>query len=340
MNNTAYWSSMAFVRNVLMAAVRKGANLQALCTAMDITPEVLEQTDARANLEQCTKVWEVAIQHTGDPFLGLHLGEASSPALAGMVGYLMESSADLQTAFQNVQQFNTLITNATEFSLEIRGDEFCYYIEPVQAWRLLSAEATRQVVEHSMAGSIHIAKMLCGKTIYPVRVLLRTARPQNIQAYISVLKCEPLFQQEHNCIIYRLRDMQLPVIGHNPVLNRFFRDLLEKEILKIQQQESFASEVRRAILQNFNHVLPQLSDIVQYLRVSPRTLQRKLQEEGTSFQEIFDAIKLELATSMLKNPSLTVNEVAYKLGYAEPSIFRRAFKKWTGTNPKAYLASI
>ncbi|MFN7116784.1 MAG: AraC family transcriptional regulator, partial [Saprospiraceae bacterium] len=339
MNHQSYWSSMAFVRNVLMAVVRKGADLKLLCAELGVLPEQLEQTDAKANLEQCVKVWEVAVRHTGDAFLGLHLGEASSPALAGMVGYLMESSPDLQTAFQNVQQFNKLITNATEFSLDIRGEEFCYYIEPVHAWRLLSEDAARHLVEHSISGSIHIAKMLTGKTIYPVRVLLRTARPKDTQEYLRVLKCEPLFDQAQNCIVYRLRDMQLPVIGHNPVLNRFFKALLEQEIAKIHQQESFSQEVRRAILQRFDQSLPQLADIVEYLHVSPRTLQRKLQEEGTSFQQIFDAVKLELATGMLQNPTLTVNEIAYKLGYAEPSVFRRAFKKWTGTSPKEYTKS-
>lgn len=337
MDNQEYWSSMAFVRNVLMAAVRKGADLQVLCAEMDLTPEQLEQTDLRADLRQCVRVWEVAIRHTGDALLGLHLGEASSPALAGMVGFLMESSPDLHRAFQHVQQFNKLITNATEFTLDIRGDEFCYFIEPVPAWRMASEDSAHQVVTHSMSGAIHIIKMLSGKTIYPTRVLLRIAKPADIQEYIRVLKCEPSFNQEHNCIVFRQRDMQLPVIGYNPVLNRFFKELLEKELIKTQQQASFAAEVRRAILQNFNHVLPQLADIVQYLHVSPRTLQRKLQEEGTSFQQIFDAVKLELATGMLKNPTLTVNEIAYKLGYAEPSVFRRAFKKWTGTSPKSYM---
>lgn len=338
MNNQEYWSSRTFVRNVLMAAVRKGADLQVLCTEMGMTPEQLEQTDARANLEQCAKVWEVAIRHTGDALLGLHLGEATSPALAGMVGFLMESSPDLQSAFQHVQQFNQLITNATEFSLDIQGDEFHYYIEPVPAWRILSENSAQQVVLHSMSGSIHIIKILSGRTIYPTRVLLRSAKPKDVQEYVRVLKCEPLFNQEHNCIVFRRRDMQLPVIGHNPALNLFFRELLEKELLKTQAQQSFAAEVRRAILQNFNHVLPQLADIVQFLHVSPRTLQRKLQEEGTSFQQIFDDVKLELATGMLKKPTLTVNEIAYKLGYAEPSVFRRAFKKWTGMSPKTYLA--
>lgn len=338
MDQSQYWSSMAFVRNAVMTVVRQGADLQLLCKELNVTPEQLEQTDGKATLEQCVKVWEIAVRHTNDPYLGLHMGEATSPGLAGMVGYLAESSPDMVTAYQHVQRFNQVITNATQFSFEIKGEAFHYYIEPVKAWYLRSEDAARQVVEHSMAISVHIAKMLTGKAIYPLRLQLRFSRPRDTGEYVRIFKCEPAFNQDANCIVYRLRDMKLPVIGYNPVLNRFFKELLEKEIIKTKQQESFASEVRRAILQNFDNELPQLADIVEYLHVSPRTLQRKLQEEGTSFQQIFDSVKLELATGMLKNPDLTVNEIAYKLGYAEPSVFRRAFKKWTGVTPSAYLA--
>lgn len=338
MDQSQYWSSMAFVRNAVMTVVREGADLEKICQELGLTPQQLEQTDGKATLEQCVKVWEIATQFTNNPFLGLHMGEVTSPGLAGIVGYLAESSPDMVTAYQHVQQFNQIITNATHFSYEIKGEEFRYYVEPVKSWYLLSEDSARQVVEHSMATSVHMAKMLTGKVIYPIRVLLRFERPQDTREYLRVFKCEPLFNQDANCIVYRLRDMKLPVIGHNPVLNRFFKELLEKEIIKTKQQESFANEVRRAILQNFDNTLPQLNDIVQYLYVSPRTLQRKLQEEGTSFQQIFDDVKLELATGMLKNPDLTVNEIAYKLGYAEPSVFRRAFKKWTGVTPTAYLA--
>ncbi|MBK7869995.1 MAG: AraC family transcriptional regulator [Saprospiraceae bacterium] len=337
MDSSQYWSSMAFVRNVLMAVVRKGGDLEELCHELEMTPEVLEQTHGKASIKQCMKVWEIAVREMEDPFLGLHMGELSSPGLAGMVGYLAESSPDMMTAYQNVQQFNQILTNATQFSFEIHGEEFYYYIEPVNTWYMLSVHTARQVVEHSMSTSVHISKMLTGKAIYPNKVMLRFDRPKETQEYLRIFKCEPLFSQDCNCIVYRLRDMKLPVIGHNPSLNRLFKELLEKEIVKTQQQESFAGEVKRAILQNFDNALPQLSDIVQYLHVSPRTLQRKLQDESTSFQQIFESVKLELATGMLKNPSLTVNEIAYKLGYAEPSVFRRAFKKWTGTSPKAYI---
>jgi AraC-like DNA-binding protein len=192
-------------------------------------------------------------------------------------------------------------------------------------------------VDLVFSGTMHIVKLLTGKKLYPIRMSSRYPRPRDTREYMRVLKIEPSFNQPCNCVVLRLRDVQLPIIGHNPTLNALFRELLEKEIAKTREQESFANEVRRAVLQNFNTTLPQLTDVVEVFRITPRTLQRKLKDEGTSFQEIAESVKSELAIGLLKNRSLTVNEVAYKLGYAEPSVFRRAFKKWTGVSPKVYV---
>ncbi len=330
------WAGMPLIRNIFLAAVSKGADLGELCRAIGIAPEMLERADAFVDLDQSIKAWDAAIRASGDSFLGLHIGETTSPGLAGMLGFLMETSPDLLTAFTHATQFNGYISNMTVYSLEVRGDEFFYYAEPLDVWNEASPGTARQVVEHSAAAFVHVTKLLSGKAKYPLRVSMRYSRPADTREYLRVLKTEPAFNQPRNCLVYRLRDMQLPVIGHNPQLNLMFKGLLEKEIAKTKERETFTNEVRRVILQNFTATMPQLNDVVSHLNITPRTLQRKLQEEGTSFQSIAESVKSELAIGLLKNRSLTVNEVAYKLGYAEPSVFRRAFKKWTGVSPKGY----
>ncbi|MBV6439730.1 MAG: AraC family transcriptional regulator [Haliscomenobacteraceae bacterium CHB4] len=330
------WAGMPLIRNIFLAAVSKGADLSELCRAIGVTPETLDRPDAFVDLDQSIEAWKAAIRTTGDSFLGLHMGEVTSPGLAGILGFLMETSPDLLNAFTHATQFNGYISNMTVFTLEVRGDEFFYFAEPLEVWNNASPETARQVVDHSAAAFVHLTKLLSGKTKYPLRVSMRYPRPQDTREYLRVLKTEPLFNQTCNCLVYRLRDMHLPVIGHNPQLNQMFRELLEKEIAKTKQRATFTNEVRRVILQNFSSTMPQLNDVVEYLHVTPRTLQRKLQEEGTSFQHIAESVKSELAIGLLKNRSLTVNEVAYRLGYTEPSVFRRAFKKWTGVSPKSY----
>ncbi|MEI6412421.1 MAG: AraC family transcriptional regulator [Bacteroidota bacterium] len=334
MEKPELWSSMSFLRNVVLAAERKGGDLTEICRDIGITKAQLETPDAMIDMQQSIRVWDTCIRITGDPFLGLHLGETTSPALAGMVGYLMESSPDLLTAFQTATQFYRLLTNMTDIRVEIKDQEFRYYIEPIELWYQYSPEAARQIVEHMVSAFVHMVKLLSGRALFPLRLSLRFNRPGDLSAYQRVLRCEPAFSQSQNCLVYRLRDIQLPTIGHNPALNRLLKSLLEQEMQKARQRQSFSSEVRYMILREYNTQLPQLQFIADKMNLSTRSLQRKLQADSTSFQQVLDSVKQELAMNMLQDKNLTVNEIAYRLGYAEPSVFRRAFKKWTGFSPR------
>lgn len=329
---------MSLVRNIALVAVRRGADPDAVCRAIGVAPAALDDPNARANLDQCIKAWEQALHYSGDPFLGLHLGDMTSPGLVGAVGYFMESSPDLLTAFQNLVQFKRLIDNAPSFT-EIKGEAFFYHANPYPLWAELSPETARHVVEHSLAAIPHFVKLLCGRAVQPLGVHFAFPRPRDTREYQRVLKTEPLFDQPSNCIVFRLSDMRLPLISHNPALNAIFKDLLEKETAKLGGATSFSGEVRGVILKKYVSVIPQLTEVAEQLHVTPRTLQRRLKDEGATFQSIVDSVKSELAMGLLKKPGLTVGEIAYKLGYMEPSVFRRAFKKWTGMSPKAYGAA-
>lgn len=327
---------MPIIRNIVFVAAERGADVQELCRESGITPASLDKADAQVSLELNCKIMDVALRLTEDTFLGLHIGETTTPTVLGMVGHLMESSPDVQTALVNLEQYVRAFTKLYDFYTEIRDGEFILYCEPIPAWNSLSPETARMSVDLSFAGTMHIVKLLTGKNIYPIRMSLRYPRPRDTREYMRVLKVEPAFNQPCNCIAFRLKDIQLPVIGHNPALNALFRELLAKEISRTRELESFANQVRRVILQNFDATLPQMADVIGVLNMTPRTLQRKLKEEGTSYQAIAESVKSELAIGLLKDRTLTINEVSYKLGYAEPSVFRRAFKKWTGVNPKSY----
>lgn len=326
---------MPLVRNIALAAVRRGATLESVCQAIGISPETLESPEAIANLDQCIKVWEQALHYSGDPFLGLRLGEATSPGLVGMVGYFMESSPDLCTAFRNLVEFKRLFDSAPSW-VETKEEAFLYHMDPDPLWKELSPETARHVFDHGLSAILNFIKLLTGKAIYPARVVSPFPRPADTQEYLRVLKTEPLFGQPNAFIEFRLRDMHAPLIGHNPVLNSVFKNLLEEALAKTTAGPSISGEVRRAVLQKFSSVIPQLAEVAELLHVTPRTLQRRLKEEGATFQGIVESVKSELAIGLLGKPGLTVSEIAWKLGYVEPNVFRRAFKKWTGKSPREY----
>ncbi|NMO23072.1 helix-turn-helix transcriptional regulator, partial [Pyxidicoccus fallax] len=98
----------------------------------------------------------------------------------------------------------------------------------------------------------------------------------------------------------------------------------------------FVQRVRDAIRASLREGPPQVGEVAQQLHVSLRTLQRRLAEHGTAFQDEVDAVRRELAFQYLKDPHLGVSEVAFLLGYSELSTFDRAFKRWTGLTPRVW----
>ena len=126
----------------------------------------------------------------------------------------------------------------------------------------------------------------------------------------------------------------LPILGYNEDLLTLFKKLSEEALLNADNQPTFTNSLKKTITGQFYNRIPQLEEVAAYMNITARTLQRRLQQEGTSFQKISDEFKQELAIRLLSLNKYTVNETAYMLGYTEPAVFRRAFKRWTGKTPK------
>ena len=94
--------------------------------------------------------------------------------------------------------------------------------------------------------------------------------------------------------------------------------------------------MRAFLLEEVQRGAPTLQTAAAHLRTSPRTLKRRLQEEGTTFQDLLDSVRCDLAKRYLEEPRLALGEVSFLLGFSEPSAFHRAFKRWTGKTPLAY----
>lgn len=316
-----------------MAAVSQGADIHELCRAGGIKPTVFEHTDARISLQQNCAIMEEALRLTGNPVLGLDVGENTTVAIFGLLGHLLDSSPNLLDALEYVCKYLQTVSNIYEYRLQRQDDELYFFTEPIPAWYVLSPVSARMSVEISLAGFVQGFSRMQGRPVFPLRAMVRHERPEEVREYWRLMGADVRFEQDANGLVFRVKDLASPLRGYNPAIHSLFLEVVEKQIAQTTRKESFANEVRRTILRYMGTQFPHLSDVATFLHLTPRTLQRKLQDEGAAFQTIADSIRSDMAIDLLRNPQLTVNEVAYKLGYAEPSVFRRAFKKWTGSTP-------
>lgn len=330
------WVSMPIIRNIVIGTGCNEKEIDTICKTGGITAEQLEDAGHLLTLEQNCAIMEAALAISGNKTLGLHIGKKTTAVVLGITGHLMESSKDVLTALQNLQQFTSVFTRLCHFYVEIKGEDMYYYCEPLEVWNDRSSETARQSVDIAYAGALHILYLLTGKAFQPKKVMYRYPRIGDTSEHERIFKCRPAFNKPCNCIVFSITDAQTPVIGYNKELNAIFRNLLEAEMAKQSNGVTFTSEVRQMILKHFQFAFPQLEEIATHMHITPRTLQRKLQEENTSFRLLSDLIKQELAHSLLNNKKLSIAQIAYKLGYAEPSTFQRAFRQWTGKSPNAF----
>jgi len=182
------------------------------------------------------------------------------------------------------------------------------------------------------AWTVSIGRRGTGRGINPSRVELR--RPEaHRRLYENYFGCPVKFGARRNKLFFRAEDINQPFVTHNPELLELVAPQLEAE-LKQQLADSPLREQAKGILKRLlAGQKPRLEDVAVELRVSARTLQRRLLEEGITFHDLVEEARREMAQHYLSQPSLELNETAYLLGYEDPNSFIRAFHKWEGTSP-------
>ncbi|RAJ05123.1 helix-turn-helix protein [Chitinophaga skermanii] len=324
------WVKTSVVRDIIQGAARYGTSVQALCAACSISESELSDGDATMDWKRAQNVWQQAVALTGEPNLGLLIGTHTSTASMGLVGYLMENSPTLRTAFQQLSGFNSLVTDM--FSYELKEDTLV--LSPHPMWTSTYPATAQQAVMQAVAGCLHVSRVLTGKNITPVIITFSFPKPPSLQQYQEILHASIVFQSAHNTIVFGHNDLDKPVIGYNQALRTLFQQILAQALHTTTQEAAITTDVKNLLFKLapvFN-----LADVAAALHLTPRTLQRKLHDAGSTFNQMCEQVKQEIATGLLEKGKISIQEVAYMTGYADARIFRNAFKKWTGTSPTNY----
>ena len=141
------------------------------------------------------------------------------------------------------------------------------------------------------------------------------------------------FKAKQNALVFSKADMELPFVTHNADLLATVAPQLEAELRKQTAQKTFSEQVKGILKQLIAGQRPGIQDLARELHLSTRTLQRRLTDEGTTFQSLLDDARRELARHYLLHSTRELNETAYLLGYEDANSFFRAFHNWEGTSP-------
>jgi AraC-like DNA-binding protein len=302
-----------------------------LCQLSGITEQEMNNSEVMVEWEKAALIWEPLMKLTGDPLIGLHVGMELNDKQTGMVGFLMESSKDIDDAFQSFCTYSKLVAPMAEFRYH-KGQVATVEIEQNKVWMHRYPEAARQAMDYTIAAVVRAARSLSGKKVIPLRIESVYERKQ-VSEYQRLWECDVIFGAEVNKIILRREDVELPVLTRDTSMYQLFNSVLSEKKAMINTGRIDVA-LKGVLFNQFKGQIPTIEEAAEAMDISPRTLQRKLLEENTSFRTIANEVRRDIALQLMKNPRTKIWEVSQILGYSDMSTFRRAFKSWTKATPK------
>ena len=321
-------AQMSILRDIIYSANAHGADFKKICADLGLEPAELNDSDTQVPYEEAARLWDVVTTHMKDPLAALHLGEEFSPTILGMIGYLMQSCKNLYESIQAVIKYMDLVTNMSKLSIEEKDGNVSLGITCASVWQHQYPESARQSVEFALSGAIKLSKTLTGKKIIPLHTEF-VYPSRSIREYERIFQTAIRFSGKSNALTFRKSDLLTPIISYDTSLFEFFNTILHQKLNSINGDARFSVRVKQLLINDFKGQAASIEVAAAKLNLTPRSLQRKLKAEGTTYRHIVTDLKKELVQSMMSQSDFRVGEVAELLGYSDSSSFRKAYKKWS-----------
>lgn len=324
-------ASGALARLVAEEARAAGLHLAPLLNASGLSAAQLADASQRLGAqEQIVFVDEVA-RALGRDRLGFDLAQRFDLRTIGLLYYVAASSSTLGEAACRVQRYSAVANEALVFRCSADGD-----MEIRLAYAGVARHSDRQQVEFFLTGMVRMCRSLTGLALRPLAVAIAHPRSEGLHEFSSYFGCTPAFHAAYDAVVFPEACRNLPVGGADShlcdILVRYCEETLRS---RRRTRASFRPKVENAIAPLLPHGRPKARLIAEKLHMSPRTLARRLADEGLSFASVLEDMRRALATRYLKDPGLSISEIAWLLGYEEAGAFTHAFRRWTGQAPSS-----
>lgn len=281
-------------------------------------------------IELWTSLLQRAAEHLHDPTLGLQLGQHITPRHAGLLGYLLIASTNLEQALQRLDRYQQLIYDVTPMQCRHGAD----YVDLV--WGAEQGRPGNLVDETSITALVQFCRDITGQPLQPLLVQFINPAPADLTPYHGYFGCPVLFDQAETLVRVASAALAWPLRAADPALGEVMERHAEILLAKLPQEQPLIEQLRQIIAACLHLGEPSIDVIAAQLGRSARSLQRDLQSSGSSFREVLNGLRKELAHAYLQQPHLNMLDIAMLLGYTEQSAFSRSFRQWTGVAPSDY----
>ena len=321
--------SGTLVRLAYRGLLNLGVDADAVLRQSGLDPAMLYKANLRTQFSAQPRFWEAALAHSGDPSIGLHLGE-KMPVYKGQIfEYLLLSSPTFGAGLRRMSNYQRLISDALQGQLSENPS-------PCITSRFSAPKyATSHLAEAMVIGLVRLFQSVTDGTFQASKITFNHAPNAAMSEYQRIFNCpvafnEPAFKLYFDKSLLSYRSMHA-----QPELFNLQIMAADQHLAKLQQLD-LVRALREALASALEARECTLDKIASQLGMAPRQLRYELQSAGTSFQNEINNYRRALAKRLLANSETSISEVVYLTGFSEPSTFYRAFKRWEGLTPIEY----
>jgi AraC-like DNA-binding protein len=320
-----------FVRAALRGGARQGLDGAALLRQAGIQAALLDEPRARIAPEQFARLMQLLWERLDDEYLGFGRLRSKRGTFAMMCHAIIHCRT-LDKALSRGALFYGLFPEAPRIRLEREGDWACLSVDDASL-----CDPDHFLLESLLVIWHRLGSWLIGQRIRLEEVRFAYAEPAHASEYELLFPGPRLFAADTCSLLFHARYLAMPLLQDERTLKRFLEHSPADLLARPDGGDSLISQIRRLLGRDCRR-WADLDSVAGQLHLSPQTLRRHLREEGSSFQELKDQLRRDLAIYQLGRDEQSIQQIAEQLGFSEPSAFHRAFKKWTGLTPGAYRA--
>ncbi len=308
-----------------------------LLSAAGVDPSALADPDAYLTRAKEIRLWDEAVRLTGDQDFGIHLAEwaVQNPSdHFDVLSFAARSSPTLAGHYRMAGRHVRLVHEGVYLSLEEEGDVAClvhgHSVEQI---------GPRHPVEGMLALTLLHARLAVGDDLAPRSVRFTHPRPARVDEHERIFRAPVHHGCQRNELVFERVVMGRAQRSAEPRLMQILERQLESILSRLPESRSCQDDVKRCIMDKLPEREPVVAEVAAKLRMSPRSLQRRLRSEGTSFAAVLSELRRDQALRYLQEGQLSIGEVAFLLGFLDVTAFHRAFKRWTGSTPAQHRRS-
>ncbi|WP_306481939.1 AraC family transcriptional regulator [Limnobacter sp.] len=284
----------------------------------------------RIEVPQWQSMLDWTYQALEDPAMPLKIAAHVRPANMGLLGYVASCCSNLGEAFARLQQFENLVYSVNALEVALQNDQI------ILRWGAERGRPGHWVDSVAIGVLVAFTQHLIATPVYPHRVQFINAKPVNPADFDAFFQCQVGFDGDYTEVVWPASLLEMPLKSPDQVM-RCMLDQQARLLLKqVKAGEESIAGLQKALQESVTAGVPTLNEVARRLCVSTRTLQRRLQEQNSSFREELEKVRVEMAKNCLQAGELSLADIANFLAYNDQSAFTHAFKRVTGLSPAKY----